>query len=72
MKIIFLDIDGVLNSEKSFIESHNDKLIFRKICDYKNLEDVLKLQLFDLDFYKIELLKKIVRETNAKIVITSS
>ena len=72
MKVIFLDIDGVLNSQEYFIENHIDNFIYHKVYNYQNLEDKLKLQILDLDFYKIELLKKIVRETEAKIVVTSS
>ena len=49
MKVIFLDVDGVLTSE-----------------DYLNGVE------FDLSEEKIKLLKKIVEQTNAKIVLSSS
>lgn len=49
MKVIFLDIDGVLVHSK-----------------YKNKETA------DIDESKIKLLKKIIEETSAKIVLTSN
>lgn len=72
MKIIFLDIDGVLNSQNYFIKTHKDNLIYHKVYDYQNVEQYQKLKVLDLDFEKLELLKKIVGETNCKIVVTSS
>ena len=50
MKILFLDIDGVLNSTY-----YNDQLEVSKFYEIK----------------KINLIKKIVKETNCKIVLTS-
>lgn len=51
MKVIFLDIDGVLNSVKS--KSRYDGYI-------------------GIDNSKVKLLKEIIKETNAKIVLTST
>ena len=59
--IIFLDIDGVLNSDKYF-DSISNK-------EYINPVDRLML---DIDTSKVKLLLEIVGRTNAKIVITSS
>ena len=76
MKVIFLDIDGVLNSEEHFIENHIDTIIYFKA--YKNneyihdLEDIVKPNLFDINFEKLQLLKKIIRETDSKIVVSSA
>ena len=53
MKVIFLDFDGVLNSNKYFINSTENQPFF--------LEDE-----------KMELLKNIIKETNAKIVLSTS
>lgn len=53
MKVIFLDFDGVLNSNKYFINSTENQPFF--------LEDE-----------KMELLKNIINETNAKIVLSTS
>ena len=57
MKVIFLDIDGVLNSD-----SYIDKA--RKL----GLKGIEK----EIDIGKIKLLKKAVEETGAKVVLSSS
>lgn len=59
MKIIFLDIDGVLNCESTFIkrEEHFDMT-----------GEILS----DVDEEKVILLMQIVKQTDAKIVLTSS
>ena len=57
MKVIFLDIDGVLNSAKYF-----DRI--------KNLE-ITEIE-EQIDIKKVELLKKAVDETGAKVALSSS
>ncbi len=57
MKVIFLDIDGVLNSDEYF-----DKI------DGLNIEGIES----EIDVNKIKLLKKAVEETGAKVVLSSS
>ena len=57
MKVIFLDIDGVLNSDEYF-----DKI---KKLDIKGIEGMI-------DVEKIKLLKKAIDETGAKVVLISS
>ena len=59
--IIFLDIDGVLNSDKYFDSISNKECI--------NPVDRLML---DIDMSKVKLLLEVINKTNAKIVITSS
>ena len=59
--IIFLDIDGVLNSDKYFDSIDNKECM--------NLVDRLML---DIDMSKVKLLLEVINKTNAKIVITSS
>ena len=62
MKIIFLDIDGVLNSEKWYIERFDKNL-------YPNLENY---PLCEFDPLAIEQLNLLTDKTNAKIVISST
>lgn len=69
-KIIFLDIDGVLNSNKYFSSREYYYKEHKKI-EY-TLEDTIKRQLYDIDMNKLELLLKVVKITTTKIVITSS
>lgn len=57
MKVIFLDIDGVLNSDEYF-----DKI---KNSNIQGIEN-------EVDIEKIKLLKKAIDETGAKVVLTSS
>lgn len=59
-KIIFLDIDGVLNSNKYYEE-----------CDKLEKDPILTTGL-DIDEKCVENLKKIIKATNAKIVVSSS
>ena len=67
MKIIFLDIDGVLNSQKYFSENsdRNDEY-------YSHNNDLFQRKMLDIDLSKLERLLMIIKETNAKVVITSS
>lgn len=57
MKIIFLDIDGVLNSDEYF-----DKIKYLKI---EGIES-------EIDRKKVKLLQEAVKQTGAKVVLTSS
>lgn len=57
MKVIFLDVDGVLNSDE----------YFDKIKDL-NIEGIKR----EIDIEKIKLLKKAIDETGAKVVLSSS
>ena len=59
MKIIFLDIDGVLNSFATFTEIHNEW----KLTGIRRVA---------IDLNKVLLLKEIVDNTGAKIVLSSS
>ena len=69
-KIIFLDIDGVLNSKHDYLRNKVMIKLYNQIYEY-GIEYEFKRRLLDINLYKLELLKKIVYETNAKIVITS-
>ena len=69
-KIIFLDIDGVLNSQKTFIDNHKWKKIFVKIKT-NNIEDIVTRKMLDIDLDKVFMLRDICNLTGAKIVISS-
>lgn len=59
MKIIFLDVDGVLNTSKTF----------KRVYDlFKNTG---KKEL-EIDLFRLEYLKQIIDQTGAKIVLSSS
>lgn len=59
MKVIFLDIDGVLNCEQTFIDIHNEW----KETGIRRIE---------IDEVMVERLSRIVKATDAKIVMSSS
>ena len=66
MKIIFLDIDGVMNSENHALEMH-------KLLESKKMTSKQYYDNWDLPYEGTILpLKKIVDETGAKIVLSSS
>jgi len=57
LKVIFLDVDGVLNSDEYFDKIKN-----------LNIEGIER----EIDVEKIKLLKKAIEETGAKVVLSSS
>ena len=59
MKLIFLDIDGVLNTSETFR---------KRYYEYKKT-GILGLE---IDEFRLNYLKKIVEKTNAKIVLSST
>ncbi len=59
MKIIFLDVDGVLNCHNTFKKQH-EKYIKTGIWE------------IEIELSKVKLLKQIVDNTNAKIVLSST
>lgn len=68
-KFIFLDIDGVLNSEQ-FYEEKTQKERFEELR--KEFEDDIAYMLANIDLKAVELLNKLTDATKAKIVVTSS
>ena len=73
-RIVFLDIDGVLNNYNYFIEISEITNIYNRLLDNNKFDLDLKLarKILELDFMKIELLKELQQETNVKYVITSA
>lgn len=59
MKVIFLDIDGVLNTKETY-----DKI-------YRN-KGFLGIYDIEIDKFRLEYLKEIIDQTDAKIVLSSS
>jgi len=67
-KIIFLDIDGVLNSTGLYVSRKELGILTKRIIidnKYNQFKD-------DIDIVSLGLLKYIVRKTGAKIVISSA
>lgn len=74
MKVIFLDIDGVLNSQKYLINNYERVIKFYN--KYGNIasdiDSLLERQMLDINVDKIKILKEIVDLTGAVVVIISS
>ena len=74
MNIIFLDFDGVLNSEFFFIKRHknmrNLRMIDTSLLDEE--DNNVKLQLCDIDLDNLDILLKLVKMTSSNIVVVSS
>ena len=73
MKIIFLDIDGVLNSQRYFVDSFFIRKSFNK-KDYQNqdINDQVREYFLEINTYNLQILKEIIDVTGAKVVVTSS
>ena len=69
--IIFLDIQGVLNTREYFIKTYEYRKKISKRLDHKNPNDIAKLHLAKIDINRINMLKEVCDITGAKIVITS-
>ena len=70
MKIIFLDIDGVLNYQKHFIKIRNIQINYNKYLIVKKYQLLKKI--LEIDIEKLYLIKELCEITNSSIVITSS
>lgn len=64
LKLLFLDIDGVLNSMPSTDEI---KQLKKQLCEYK-----FQMKLYGLDEELVKLLKLIIERTQCKIVFSTS
>ena len=72
-KIIFLDIDGVLNDIYDMISNINiSRKIYNNVYPNRNYELEKKYISINFSFEKLQILKKIIQITDAKIVLSSS
>lgn len=70
-KIIFLDIDGVLNSQNTFRDNHEyEKFFVRYMND--NVNDRITYKMLDIDLDKVFMIRYICNLTGAKVVISST
>lgn len=74
MKVIFLDIDGVLNCSDYFTSMLKKINQFYELLKHNphDIDLLVKRQMMDIDYSKLVIIKNIVIETGAKIVIISS
>ena len=73
VNIIFLDIDGVLNSKNYFIERHPKVLkLYKNNKSPDTISLKLKRMMLDIDLNKLNTLKEIIKATGAYVVVTSS
>lgn len=71
-KIIFLDIDGVLNSTFGWLMRGRIKDILFDYAYFSNPETPKTDVIYQLDPYSIEVFNHIIKGTQAKVVISSS
>jgi len=70
-KIIFLDIDGVLNSQNTFRDNHEyGKFFIRNMNG--SVDDEITHTMLDIDLDKVFMLRDICNLTGAKVVVSSS
>lgn len=70
MKIIFLDIDGVLNNKDTYTTSRERKISAAQELEGLSFEDIIER--FMIEPHLVEHLNKIVEQTRAKIVVSST
>ena len=70
-KIIFLDIDGVLNSQNTFRDNHEYRKFFVKYMN-DGVNDKIIYKMLDIDLDKVFMIRDICNLTGAKVVISST
>jgi len=70
-KIIFLDIDGVLNSQNTFIDNYEYRKFFVRNMNGSTDDEISHIML-DIDLDKLFILRDICNLTGAKVVVSSS
>lgn len=69
--IIFLDIQGVLNTREYMVKTYEYRKKLSKLLDQNNINDIAKIHLAKMDINRINMLKEVCELTNSQIVITS-
>lgn len=72
MKVIFLDIDGVLNSTEYFLNAPDEYLNSDPDIELDDKEERIKEWSKDIDSESVECLNKIIEATDAKVVLSSA
>lgn len=70
-KVIFLDIDGVLNSQNTFRDNHEYVKFFIRNMN-GSIDDEMVYTMLDIDLDKVFMLRDICNLTGAKVVVSSS
>ena len=66
MKVIFLDIDGVLNNEEHIVKIHG-------LLGKEQYLDLLReIGELPFDYRSCELLQKFIKETNVEVILSST
>lgn len=75
MKVLFLDIDGVLNSERTTVanDTEDGRNKFKTICNSSASRGYLyEATLMHLDPISVKLINKLCEDTQCKIVVSST